>query len=219
MNALWRKSFFCKPYTGDRADALRFKDEFEEAAALKNADSDYTMQDVLKGFDLGGVNGPEIVPAVRPPPLPAGGGGGGGGRRAGTPRGGRGRGPSAGTRGAAGRGDGPTADGDATDPTMADDVADERRAAIESRERELAEAEYKKDKAREDKETRQHNTRLRACAAWILQYMVGCENLKSTLRSKNGSDGYAMWQQWQSSQIEEPTETSAVAIKATIHYQ
>ena len=68
MNALWRKSFFCKPYTGDRADALRFKDEFEEAAALKNADSDYTMQDVLRGFDLGGVNGPEIVPAVRPPP-------------------------------------------------------------------------------------------------------------------------------------------------------
>ena len=66
MNALWRKSFFCKPYTGDRADALRFKDEFEEAAALKNADSDYTMQDVLRGFDLGGVNGPEIVPAVRP---------------------------------------------------------------------------------------------------------------------------------------------------------
>ena len=54
MNALWRKSFFCKPYTGDRADALRFKDEFEEAAALKNADSDYTMQDVLRGFDLGG---------------------------------------------------------------------------------------------------------------------------------------------------------------------
>ena len=52
MNALWRKSFFCKPYTGDRADALRFKDEFEEAAALKNADSDYTMQDVLRGFDL-----------------------------------------------------------------------------------------------------------------------------------------------------------------------
>ena len=45
MNALWRKSFFCKPYTGDRADALRFKDEFEEAAALKNADSDYTMQE------------------------------------------------------------------------------------------------------------------------------------------------------------------------------
>ena len=32
MNALWRKSFFCKPYTGDRADALRFKDEFEDGA-------------------------------------------------------------------------------------------------------------------------------------------------------------------------------------------
>ena len=68
MNANWRKAFKIKPYLGDRADALRFKDELEESGALKDADNDWTMQDVVRGLDLGGEapDAPEIVPAVEP---------------------------------------------------------------------------------------------------------------------------------------------------------
>ena len=51
MNALWRKSFFCKPYTGDRADALRFKDEFEEIQQ-KNASRLYALEQVFQFFLL-----------------------------------------------------------------------------------------------------------------------------------------------------------------------
>ena len=52
----WRKSFQCKPYDGDRTDAIRFMREFVECTVLIEADDDYTVQDVLTGRDRGGVH-------------------------------------------------------------------------------------------------------------------------------------------------------------------
>ena len=40
----WRKSFQCKPYDGDRTDAIRFMREFTECAVLIEADDDYTAK-------------------------------------------------------------------------------------------------------------------------------------------------------------------------------
>ena len=34
----WRKNFVCKPYDGDRGDALRFRREFEESSILIDID-------------------------------------------------------------------------------------------------------------------------------------------------------------------------------------
>ena len=59
----WRKSFQCKPYDGDRTDAIRFMREFTECTVLLEADDDYTVQDVITGRDRGGSH-------ADAPPLP-----------------------------------------------------------------------------------------------------------------------------------------------------
>lgn len=50
----WRKNFHCRPYDGDRTDAIRFMREFCECSILINVDDLFTMQDVIFDRDEGG---------------------------------------------------------------------------------------------------------------------------------------------------------------------
>ena len=61
----WRKNFHCKPYDGDRTDAMRFMREFSEVSVLIEADDEYAVQDVLFGRDRGGNHA--LAPPLPPP--------------------------------------------------------------------------------------------------------------------------------------------------------
>ena len=71
----WRKQgFICKPFAGDRGDGDRFVNEFLDAAAAKQADDDWTMDEVLLGQDGGGdAAGAPVLGAPAAGGLPAGG--------------------------------------------------------------------------------------------------------------------------------------------------
>ena len=146
----WRKNFHCRPYSGDRTDALRFSREFTECSILINVDDDFTVQDVLFGRDQGGGN--PAAPPLPPPQIPN----------------------PAGAAGAM-----------MANPAHQDAV-------------------------------RKRGKRRRKAAAVILKYMVNCEALKQTLRQHLG-DGHDMWQLWNATQVEVPTESSSEAIKMSIN--
>ena len=52
----WRKNFpLCKPYAAhDKADAVRFMRELEEGCNGMDADSDWTLGDVIRGLHSSG---------------------------------------------------------------------------------------------------------------------------------------------------------------------